>query len=64
MAKKAWQVKAYLDKLSEAEIRKIAKKAVLRLIDTEDVCYREADESEGIPECVYWEACGDSLLND
>jgi hypothetical protein len=64
MAKQAKQVKVYLDKLSEKQIRKIAKVAVLRLIETEDVCYREADESEGIEECVYWESCGDSLLDD
>lgn len=64
MAKNAWHVKAYLEKLSEAEIRKVAKVAVLHLMNTEDVRYREPDESEGIEECVYWESCGDSLLDD
>lgn len=56
----------YMNRLRWSECRKLAEIALERLIETEEVRFREDDATEDpedvIDECFYWVGSGDNLL--
>ena len=55
------KLQAWFDKQSEVDRRVIALNAVNRLIEIEEVWFREADGDDDDPVGLYWESCGDDL---
>ena len=55
------KLQAWFDQQSEVDRRVIALNAVNRLIEIEEVRFREADEDDDDPVELYWESCGDDL---
>jgi hypothetical protein len=54
----------FFDTLSQEDQRRIALNAIVRLIEMEEVSYREQEiDCDGsiIKECLYWSSCGEEL---
>ena len=53
----------YIDKLSKEDAITLAKVAVLRLMEIDEVSYRKpSSDLDRSHECVYWDGSGESLL--
>lgn len=60
MSKKTWQ--EWLESLPEEEQLTIAKYAVERLMEIEEVSFRQhSDDDDDGPECLFWSSCGEDL---
>lgn len=55
------EIEAYLDNLSESDVRKLARSCVEGLVGTEQVAFYSEPDA---PEFLYWEATGDDLIGD
>ena len=58
--------KDYIRGLETDDLRKLAIVTVERLMECEEVSYRPEcrDRDEPATECIYWDSCGEDIIDD
>lgn len=62
MKKYPWDT--YVNYLASHDQRRLLNIVIERLIETEELAYRPAEDSEGWPGCFYWPGSGDNVLKE
>lgn len=56
--------KVFVLALSPEQQYKLLLVAIKRLIEMEEISYRKAEPDEELSEDIYWDSCGESLLEE
>lgn len=60
---KRQRISLWLDKLSPKDEREVTLNLIERLMEMEELGYREEQPDFSLKEDVYWSSCGESIIN-